>query len=141
MKLIVYFILINVLICSRLRNFNNTDNNEECKLECFKLSRIFNCFCDSDCIYNQDCCKIYMKNCNNYFKKDNENEEGSCCSNNPKDCFCDSKCVDNGDCCKDYNRCKMRMSFIMKSTLTPQISIRYLNKSKNNQTMEDNNLE
>ena len=59
MKLIVCFIMINFLVCYRFKNLNKTFN-EECRLECFKLSRIFSCFCDSECINNKDCCTVII---------------------------------------------------------------------------------
>ena len=36
--------------------------------ECYKLSKIYSCYCDEKCFEFNDCCDLYLKDCENYFQ-------------------------------------------------------------------------
>jgi|GEM_PF-2096876 len=64
------------------------------------------CYCDSACAENGDCCSDYAAVC----PADPEPEpEGPTCdgfcggAGSDGACYCDDLCVENGDCCDDYN--------------------------------------
>jgi len=90
-----------------------------CKKECEKMLGLFDCYCDSGCNLNKDCCVIENKRCAKMFNNNDSGDNlpvftnvskpvviGSCCKDyQPLDCFCDVKCSLLNDCCKDYNKC------------------------------------
>lgn len=50
---------------------NNKSNNihyEICRVHCEKMSQIFDCSCDLECQYFDDCCDLYSPDCDIYFK-------------------------------------------------------------------------
>ena len=72
-----------------------------CSGFCGGFNQAGNCYCDAECVANNDCCGDYFVLCG-------MSCVGSCGSMSPDDCWCDLGCVTVGDCCPDYqNACAL----------------------------------
>ena len=153
---IIQFSKRKLLFSNNFESNTKEDDLNICDVECDKLSKIYGCFCDAECDRYNDCCKIYINKCENYFSelkkglkfnhsssqkkivsnngKNNANSQsGSCCSDlEPFGCFCDSRCLLFGDCCDDYKKCD---TAIQSLSLSQRI-----NKSKNKMENKEENI-
>lgn len=66
------------------------------------------CYCDSDCVANNDCCSDYADLCAAEPEPEGEAPAGPTCEGScggasaEGSCYCDDECVENNDCCEDY---------------------------------------
>lgn len=66
------------------------------------------CYCDSACVENGDCCSDYADLCPAEPEPEDETPTGPTCdgacggASADGACYCDDQCVENNDCCDDY---------------------------------------
>ena len=100
MKLILFFLFLlkylilnieakkNVFLPPRInenKENNILENPKNCIDECYKLSETYPCFCDSSCNEYGDCCKSFIKGCENNLFSITENSHLIKLPDNPVD--------------------------------------------------------